>query len=239
MIDIHCHLLPAVDDGQTQITDCLEAMKQAAADGVTDMILTPHYIKSSKYAVNNFKKCQILQLLEIGKKNHGIKMNLYLGNENYIHKDLANLLDHGEIMSLNGSRYILVELPVNVEDKSAKQTFYDLVTRGYIPVLAHPERYHYIQKNPEKVDEYLELGCLMQGDYQSLFGKYGRKAKKTLKYLIKENRIHFLASDTHKSTDRYNLKLAYKKVARIAQDKSTATRLFEDNPRKVLLNQPF
>ncbi len=239
MIDIHCHLLPAVDDGQKQISDCLELMKQAEQDGVTDMILTPHYIKGSKYCVNNFKKCQILQLLEIGKKNHGIKMNLYLGNENYINENLLSLLDTGEIMSLNGSRYILVELPVGYEDKSAKQTFYNLITRGYIPVLAHPERYNYIQDNPEKVDEYLELGCLMQGDYQSLFGKYGRKAKKTLKYLLKENRIHFLASDAHKSSDRYKLKEAYKKVTRITQDKSTAELLFEHNPRKILYNQPF
>lgn len=239
MIDIHCHLLPAVDDGQKQITDCLDLMKQAEEAGITDMILTPHYIKGSKYSVNNFKKCQILQLLEIGKRNHGIKMNLYLGNENYISEDLLHLLDHGEIMSLNGSRYILVELPVNYEDKSAKQTFYNLVTRGYVPVLAHPERYNYIQEHPEKVDEYLELGCLMQGDYQSLFGQYGKKAKKTLKYLLKENRIHFLASDAHKVSEKYKLKEAYKKVARVTQDKSTAARLFEDNPRKILMNQPF
>ena len=237
MIDIHCHLMPSVDDGAKDLDETLAMFENAVTSGVTDMILTPHYIKGSKYRINNDQKAKITEILKEANARAGIDVNIYYGNEVYIDNELPELIAKGEVATLAGSRYVLVELPVGSTDNNAGNIFFRLRADGYVPIIAHPERYNYFQQHPEKVMEYIKLGCILQGDYMSLLGKYGKKAEKTLKILLKNNVIKLLASDVHQSHNDYHLPEAEKRVLKIVKSEDEVSKLFMTNPEKVIKDE--
>ena len=237
MIDIHCHLMPGVDDGSKDLDESLAMFENAYTSGVTSMILTPHYIKGTKYNYKNSAKQKIVEILREALRRMDIDIEVYFGNEAYIDDELPELIKSGEISTLAGSRYLLVELPVNAENKNAGNIFFRLKSNGITPIIAHPERYAYIQQHPEKVREYLKIGCLLQSNYMSLFGKYGKKAKKTLKTLLKSGYISFLCSDIHHSTNEYHLPEAEKKVKKIVKSEEVVQKLFIENAEAVVKNE--
>lgn len=234
MIDIHCHLMPSVDDGAKDLEETLAMFENAYTSGVTDIILTPHYIKGTKYEINNEQKEKITNILREALRRTDMDINIYYGNEVYIDNDLVNMIKDKKVATLANSRYVLVELPVNSMDNNAGNVFFNLRSNGYIPIIAHPERYVYFQKHPEKVMDYIKLGCLLQGDYMSLLGKYGKKAKKTLKILLKNGVIKFLSSDIHHSYNDYHIPEAEKRTLRIVKDENIVNKLFVENPENVI-----
>lgn len=248
MIDIHCHLLPGIDDGVKTLDESMQVLRQAEHEGVTDIILTPHYMKGTVYNADNLKKWQLLQELKERAKKEGISVRFYLGNEIYIDEQLPDMLKGytGEpvaesekeliyqVSTLNSRRYVLIELPVQNEDKSAKQTLFRLVQKGFIPIIAHPERYFYVQRDEHYVDDLVKAGCLLQGDYLALTGKYGKAAEKTLKKLLFANKIFCLASDMHKPGEGYKLDVTRKKLMRIVKNQAKIKELLEDNPKRIL-----
>ncbi len=243
MIDIHNHIMPGIDDGSPDMATSLAMLEKAERAGITDIILTPHYIKGSIYNANNVKKWQVFNELRQAAIGAGRRVNLYLGNEVYIDGKLAEMLaayvgkttpEMYEISTLNSTKYVLVEFPIRTEDKTAKNTLFSLVQMGFVPVIAHPERYIYVQENPEKVDELIGMGCLLQGNYLSLTGRYGKRAEKTLKRLLFGNKIFCLASDIHKYTDEYQVELVRKKLMRILRSEQAIQDLLVNNPRRVL-----
>lgn len=234
MIDIHCHLMPSVDDGAKDLEETLAMFENAYTSGVTDIILTPHYIKGTKYEINNEQKEKITNILREALRRTDMDINIYYGNEVYIDNDLVVMIKDKKVATLANSRYVLVELPVNSMDNNAGNVFFNLRSNGYIPIIAHPERYVYFQKHPEKVMDYIKLGCLLQGDYMSLLGKYGKKAKKTLKILLKNGVIKFLSSDIHHSYNDYHIPEAEKRTLRIVKDENIVNKLFVENPENVI-----
>ena len=239
MIDLHCHLMPGVDDGSKNLEESLEMFENAVTSGVTDVVLTPHYIKGTKYCLKNEAKAKITSILREALRRAEIDVNIHFGNEVYIDSKLPEIIKSGEIATLANSRYLLVELPVNAEDKNAGNIFFNLKSEGITPIIAHPERYVYFQKHPEKVLEYTKLGCLLQGNYMSILGKYGNRAKKTLKTLLKNDTITFLASDIHHAKSDYHLPEAEKKVLKLVKSKEKLNKLFIENPEKVLKDEPI
>lgn len=172
MIDIHCHLLNGVDDGADDLESSLSALKLAEEVGFTDIILTPHYIKD--YYDNSIEntKDKIKELkAEVFKNN--ILINLYQGNEIYICDDICDLLLAGVPSTLASSKYVLFELPLNNKLFNVTDTIRKLKQNGYRPILAHPERYLYIQENPNELMEYIRAGILLQSNlrkhYRSLW----------------------------------------------------------------------
>ena len=159
MIDMHCHLLPGIDDGSKSFNESINIVKKAQQEGITDIVLTPHYIVGTRYDANNAEKIDLFKELEFQVKERKIPINLYLGNEIYIDAKLPEMLgvfdektgknkgNSGEVVSLNGRKYVLIELPVQNEDFSTPDTMFELIRRGWVPVIAHPERYEYIQNN--------------------------------------------------------------------------------------------
>lgn len=237
MIDIHCHLMPGVDDGSADLKETLAMFENAYTTGVTDMILTPHYIRGTKYSIDNQAKARITEIIREALRRADIDINISFGNEVYIDDQLPELLAAEKVSTLAGSRYVLVELPVACMDKNAGNIFFRLRSNGYTPIIAHPERYNYFQKCPEKVMEYVKLGCLLQGDYMSILGKYGKKAQKTLKTLLKNDVISFLSSDIHHEHNDYHLPEAEKEVSRIVKSEEDVERLFITNPEKVIKDE--
>lgn len=235
MKDLHSHLLPGIDDGSSSLEESIQILKKAQNQGVTDLILTPHYIEGSKYNCNNKNKKELFKQLVDEANAQNININLYLGNEVYLSDNFIDLIRNKEIMTLNNSKYLLLEFPMGNMFQNTKDILYELIVMGCVPVLAHPERYRIFQRHPDHIEEYLRMGVLLQGNYKSLFGKYGSEAKKTLKYFLKNGWITFLGSDTHHDGD-FEIKKLKRKLYSIVGDEEIVNDLLENNFDKVVNN---
>lgn len=238
MKDMHNHILFSIDDGSKNIESSIEMLKKAQENGIDEMILTPHYILNSKYNANNELKNKLLDELKERCEVEGINIKLHIGNEVWADEGIPELIKKGEISTLNNSRYLLIEFPLHNEDKRAQQIIFEIVSHNYIPIIAHPERYDYLKDDPDKIKEYLRLGALLQGNYLSLFGKYGRRSNKVLKYYIKNNWITFFGSDIHRPTDDLKSKKFEKKLWRLVKkDKNKFDDLFYKNINRIINNE--
>ena len=238
MIDIHCHLLNEVDDGSESIEQSLEALRLAEEAGFTDIILTPHYIKgyydnsieNTKEKIKNLKQ-------EVFKNN--ILINIHHGNEIYICDDLCELLLANVPATLANSKYVLFELPLNNKLFNVMEIVVKLKEKGYIPVLAHPERYSYVQEDPNQVMEFIRAGVFIQSNYGSIVGRYGKEAKETLGKLLKHNMVHILASDTHKKGFIYeNIQDILKEIGKYTS-KQAIKRLTKINRNCIIQDEEF
>ena len=238
MKDLHSHLLFGIDDGSKDISESISLLKEAEKQGITELMITPHYIEESKYNCNNKKKKKRFDQLVQAVKDEGINIKLYLGNEVFINDNFIKLLKKKEITTLNNSKYILLEFPLGNMLYNTKDIIYELVVAGYVPVLAHPERYRIFQRHPDHIEEYLRMGVLLQGNYKSLFGKYGSQAKKTLIYFLKKHQITFLGSDCHHEKD-FKIKKLKKKLKSIVKSDNMIEDLLENNFNKVISNENF
>jgi protein-tyrosine phosphatase len=238
MKDMHNHILFSIDDGSKTIESSIKMLKNAEQSGIDEMILTPHYIYNSRYNANNKKKNELLEELKKKCEEEGINIKLHLGNEVWADEGIPALIKKGEISTLNNSRYILIEFPLHNEDKRAKNIIFELISHNYVPIIAHPERYDYLKKEPDLVESYLELGALLQGNYLSLFGKYGRHAKKTLKYYIKKGYITCFGSDIHRDVDDFKGD-KFKKVLwkLVKKDQEAFDALYFGNITKIINNE--
>ncbi len=234
MVDIHNHLLYGIDDGSKSIEDSIDVLKDLEKNGYTDVILTPHFIKDSRYSNTRSNNLERLEILKKELKNNNISINLYLGNEIFIDDDIYSLLEDDTISSLNNTNYILVELPMSGEYSGYQEVFKYLLNKGYKVVLAHPERYLSFQEDFSKVYELENIGVYFQSNIDSLVGKYGPIAEKMIKRLLKENKISFLATDIHHKKHNYDdWKVAKKKALEIVTEEvyDTLTRI---NPSQLV-----
>lgn len=220
MTDIHSHILFDVDDGAKSQEESIEILKKMAEKGFKNIILTPHYINGSEYCSNNEEKLTKLNILkdELAKQN--ININIYLGNEIFINDSIEKLIKENEIYSLNNSKYILVELPFHNQIVNLEDMIYELKIKGFIPIIAHPERYTYLQKNYKEVDRLKEEGFLFQGNYASILGYYGKESQKLLKYMLKKQYIDYLGTDIHRINKTYvldNFEKIEKKIIKITK----------------------
>ena len=147
MKDIHCHILNGIDDGSKTIEESIRIIKNAIDNGITDIVLTPHYIENSNYNCNNKNKFYLINKLKKELKKNNLYINLYLGNEIMITKNIISLLTKGEASTINNTKYVLIEFPLHNELSYIEDIIFELVRNNYIPIIAHPERYSYIQKD--------------------------------------------------------------------------------------------
>ena len=199
MIDFHAHILPNIDDGSASMEESINLIKEAEQAGFTGIISTSHYLQNY-YECDEKERRRILAELANQVKVADAEAEipkLYLGSEIYISTDIVELLKEGKASTINGTNYVLFELPMNSKPLFVKEVVYKLIENGYNPIIAHPERYSYVKENIEFVRELKNMGALFQSNYGSVIGMYGSSAKKTLKKLLKEDLITFLGSDVH------------------------------------------
>ena len=238
MIDIHSHIIPNVDDGARSVEETFNILKEAQEAGFTDVILTSHFLLNY-YETNAqeliFWKDKLQEVL----KKQGTKINLHSGMEIYITNQMEELLENKKILTLANSRYMLIELPLATNVKYFDYVVYYLEAKGIKPIIAHPERYKCVQKDPDIVEEYIEKGCLIQCNYGSIVNLYGREAEKTIKTLLKKNQVHFLGSDVHRENGTYLIILdAIKKIRKIIGE-NKINELTTINPKKILQNEEW
>ena len=215
-------------------------ISQNLIDNAKKIICIDHHASNDYYGDFNYidteasSTCELVyNLLVECEKNENININLYLGNEAYISENYIDLIKQHEIMTINNTRYLLLEFPLGNMFRNTKEILYELIVAGCVPILAHPERYKIFQRHPDYIEEYLRMGVLLQGNYKSLFGKYGSDAKKTLKYFLKRGWITFLGSDTHHEED-FDIKKLERKLKSIVKDQEIVEDLLENNFDKVI-----
>ena len=238
MIDMHSHIIPNVDDGSKSLKETLEMIKEAKDVGFTSIFLTSHYL-------THYYEPSVEELIKRKEKIHkalkekDIELELYTGMEVYVSDSIRELISQNKLLELNNSRYMLIELPINANINYFDSVVYYLQSVSIIPILAHPERYTYVQKNPSLIQEYIDNGVLIQSNYGSILGLYGKSTKKVIKGMLKNNQVHFLGSDSHKPNTIYPLiPKAIKKIKKIIGEEMTE-QITILNPTKIIENNEF
>ncbi len=236
MIDIHNHALFGVDDGSTDIEMSLSLLRNAYADGIHQLIITPHYMHSGRYRVRAEEILKRFFALKDAVKREDNPIGLYIGNELMINKHLDELLEDKQILSLAGTDYVLVEFPFTEYLDEYDEYLYNITTLGYKIIIAHPERYAYVQHKHSFVDRWLREGYYLQANGSSL---KRRESEKVIVDLISQGKLSFIASDGHQTEWRpIVLKEAFLEVEK-RFNSEIAGRLFEQNQASLLNNEPI
>ncbi|QNO14615.1 capsular biosynthesis protein [Alkalicella caledoniensis] len=196
IVDTHSHLIPAIDDGAKNMDETLEMCQIAEKENISKIIATPHFIRGEFFSTPRDVKDNVKN---INKKLRelGIDVKIYSGHEVFIDPDIPKLLINGEINTLNDSRYVLIELPMNGIPSYTEDTLYSIRLKGYVPVIAHPERNSEIINDPNILFRLIELGAVSQMTTFSLLGKYGERIQKVSEEMLRHNLVHLMATDAH------------------------------------------
>lgn len=236
MIDIHSHIIPQADDGSKSIEDTFNMLKEAQNAGFTDIISTSHYIEGH-YELNKLDRQAWITALNTGIKKENININLYTGAEIFVSESMCDNIKNNIIGTLNNTRYVLFELPMNTKVMYLDEVIFNLISMDLVPIIAHPERYSYVQKNPNLLIDYIELGVLFQSNYASIIGYYGKEAKNTVIKLLKNNMIHFLGTDNHRSNTIYaDMNSILEELKKVISEEKIEL-LTDINPRKIINNE--
>lgn len=235
MIDIHTHILPMVDDGAAGFEEAFDMAVMAAGCGVQAIVATPH----SNHNVG-FVNYESDSLAAVFHKLRGmltaekVPIQLLRGMEIWASTDIVEKLGYGKLLTLNRTRYTLVEFAFDEESWWIEAVLREMLSGGYLPIIAHPERYDCVQEAPNRLYEWRKMGAFAQMNKDSLLGRLGRHTAETAEILLKHNLINCLASDAHhayaRTTDMTELKhyidrrfpLGYREM------------LMKDNPRAIL-----
>ena len=201
MIDIHCHILPEVDDGSRSLNESIEMAMIAKEQGITKIVNTSHYHPDFRYKKGEELLKELEDFNNVLKENM-IDIEVLIGNEIYYTKDLIKEIDELDFYTLNNSRYILIELPPTNFPKDLCNIVYELKEKNYIPVFAHVERYREVQENPELIYEVINAGAIIQVNSHSILGKSGKELQKVCNTLLNRNMVHVVGTDAHSSKRR-------------------------------------
>ncbi len=235
MYDLHCHFLPGVDDGARSAAETDAMLRDAAEDGTVAVLATPHRKDVTEdWSVDHLKR--LMEEAEARLADGGLELEIFLGMENHLDPELAGEIEAGRALPINGTQYILVEMPFFGRPDWIEPSLEAVMSLGYVPVLAHPERIEAFQEDPAMLREFNERGMLSQITVGSLVGLYGSSVREFTEGLLGDGIAHMLASDGHSASAggrRAVLTPGVEAAARIV-GAAAARRLVVDAPRAVL-----
>lgn len=202
MIDFHSHILPNIDDGSRSVEETFHIIKEAEQAGFNTIIATSHYIEGYYESIVD-ERLELITAINEKLKSENCDVRIKIGNEIYFSDNVKLLLEQRRATTIDNSQYILFELPFDIKPMNIYDFVYELLQNKLKPVLAHPERYSYTQKDPSIITDLIEKGVLMQINYGSVIGQYGEKAKIIARKLLETNSVHFLGSDVHRENSIY------------------------------------
>lgn len=202
MIDMHSHILPNIDDGSKSIEETFNLIKEAQSVGFEAIVSTSHYMEGY-YEIDSQEREVWINAIYDNLQAKNINLKLYLGNEIYISENLIKLLEEGKASTINNTSYVLFEIPLNAEPLYLYDIIYQMQQYKIVPILAHPERYSFVQREPELIYDLVQKGVLMQSNYGSIIGQYGKKAQFLVKKLFESKLVHMLGSDVHRQNTIY------------------------------------
>ncbi|AKP67398.1 tyrosine-protein phosphatase [Companilactobacillus ginsenosidimutans] len=232
LVDLHCHMLPNVDDGSPDFSSSIELAKSSVNDGISHILLTPHHM-DSQYKnpkimvlekVRNFQSCL---------DEAGIPITVFPGQEVHLTGALISAIEKDDVIFMDANnKYLLLEFPHSDIPAYTSNVIFELLSRGIVPVIAHPERNREVQKNPRKLHELISQGCLSQITASSYLGVFGEKVQETSQKIIESNLAHVISSDAHVLTGRqFRMADAFEKLSNFDNQISQN---FMDNAKSIL-----
>lgn len=203
-VDIHTHLLPGVDDGSGDMDETVAMLRRAYDGGTRKMVATPHMFldlfgNNDLTAIQDRFELLAEELVSLRDRLTFLQeMQVYLGAENYASPEFLEALDQGCVLTLNGSRYLLLETAPVMPIRQARQVIERVFAAGYTPVLAHPERWISLRDDPMKLEDLWSMGCAVQVNAGSLLGESGSRAKKCAWKLLNQGLVDVIATDGHR-----------------------------------------
>ena len=196
IVDMHCHVLPGVDDGPETVEDSMLVLREAAKQNVTTMIVTPHF-HPARYQVYASQVVDGIRCLKEKILEAGLPISLVAGQECYYYSDLVRELDAGNVLTMAGTRYVLTEFDPSVIYSGLRNAIRDLTSHGYYPIVAHYERYRCLRDDKERLMQLRYDGAMLQMNFDTLLEKDGFFHRNPWRRLLTEGYVDFLGSDTH------------------------------------------
>lgn len=237
MIDIHTHILPGVDDGSKSIEMSLEMARQAVETGVDTVICTPHCMPGiyNNYASGSLE--ERFQLLRQALHETGIPLHIRKGMEVLAVREIGDLLEDKKLWTLNDSKYLLTEFSFDENPEYCDEALEEIIGKGYVPIVAHPERYYFVQESPQIVYEWYQKGYGIQLNKGSLLGNFGRREKATGDRLLRHGLVTCVASDAHRSNTRTIRMEELQEYLAERYGEEYMYMLTEENPVRILENR--
>lgn len=236
MIDIHCHILPGVDDGSADMKESMNMARKAVEAGITHLFATPHHL-NEKYV--NVKSDIIERVVRLNGslKQNNIPLTIHLGQEVRIHREIFTSLEKKEILTLddNGT-YLLLELPSGKVPTYTQEVIYELLLKGITPIIVHPERNKELIANHKLLFELVQEGALTQITSGSIIGNFGKSIQSFSNKIIQHNLAHLIATDAHNIGSRgFTLQQAYETISKVHGVERTFH--FKENAEQLLKDQ--
>lgn len=196
MLDLHCHMLPGIDDGAVDLEMSLAMARIAANDGIRTVACTPHiYPGLYENTASGIRAAVVAFQAELDERE--IPLHLLVGADVYLEPDLAGSIKAGRVPTLAGSRYLLLEPPHHVAPPHLEESVFQLMLAGYVPVITHPERLSWIEDHYPVFERLAKAGSWMQITAGSVTGRFGRRPKYWAERMLDEGLAHILATDSH------------------------------------------
>lgn len=231
-VDIHAHILPGVDDGPKDMEETVRVLRASYEQGIRTIIATPHYHVGRKTTPERLMEITSEVSKEAEKIDKDFK--IYLGNEIYYEKGCLEALVQKRACTMAGSRYVLVEFSLEESYKEIYDGMRDFVMEGYIPIIAHAERFHFLFSNKERIRSMVKLGCYIQVNADSIRSGFLHSRASYVRKLIIEGLVHFIATDCHNTDGRSpNMEKGLDSLRKYA-DEGIINRLVVINPSKII-----
>ena len=238
MIDLHCHILPGVDDGARTMEESIAMARMAVESGTRTIVATPHMLHPQFHVPGDLARRKVEQV-RTALVEASVDIEIVLGGEIHYSAEVEEKLDSGELIPLCSTRrYILFELPSSHVPSAFRDLVWRLQMKGIFPVLAHPERNADFERRPDAIHEVRAAGVPIQVTAMSLTGKFGRKARKVAKRWIKEGVVDLVASDGHGCARRPPVMDEAARVVRKLGGASMEEWVTYEVPRRILAGEP-
>jgi protein-tyrosine phosphatase len=235
MIDLHCHILPGVDDGPENLDESLEMVRIFIKAGYRRVVATPHQVPGTTWMLSIEDIKQKLAELNQAIKIEGLELDVLLGMEIAFDPLISDLLEKDRLLTLGKTPYVLIETPFQQLPLGWEQMIFTILSKGYFILMAHPERCAQLTVRPQLVDRLIETGIYLQVNWDSFLGYHGRDALRMAHYLAECGYIHCLATDSHNPQERHaaHVKIAAAKIQKLIGSENLS-RIASENPARVL-----
>ncbi len=234
LFDIHCHLIPYVDDGARNMNEAVRMLEMEYSQGVRYIIVTPHYRKEMFETPMEKILTHFLELRNVGRK---MGIQLFLGCEYHVEPEIIRNLKEKERPCMASSRYVLTEFRYGTDKDQVNKYLDILLMNGYLPIVAHVERYPQVCQNWDFLEEIVQKGAFLQVNAGSILGDNGSKIKRFCRKLMKRDLLHYVGSDAHRTDVRRPILGPCADYVVRKMGKDYAEKIFIENPKQIVMRR--
>lgn len=234
MIDIHCHILPGYDDGASTLEESMTMIRMAVSSGVNGIVATPHFRGDPQSLEAAVYLKRLYLELEDAIRQAGLPLRLYSGAEILCMPQTVEMAQRGQLPTLGNTRYVLTEFFFNETFSYMDEILTGIAQAGYIPVVAHPERYETIQRDPRRLIRWFRKGYIIQLNKGSILGTLGHRAEMAADWILSSGLAHLVASDAHSASHRTTDMTALRSRLLDEYESDYVQILMDQNPARLI-----